>query len=328
MINRERCFYCPTPVAPHKGKYEKVGDHQWISQATPRSIRSRWVPAASSNYTAANRESDGNSIDYVIIHTTQGSYSGAIGWFQNPASNVSAHYVIRSSDGEITQMVQNKDIAWHTGNWNYNVHSIGIEHEGYVSDPAWYTDHVSRIRQSDPMVVRLRYGIPKNRNHIIAHSEVPGATHTDPGPHWDWNYYMSLINQSEELVFDNAGPHMASDAWGTSTWNSQKYGSNYVLPNRFWPAILSGIKSLSPNPETMMFRDGGRPTAAITPEPPSSSRPRPDIKRFMSTNKSTAASGTTWAVSTCHRAPIISSAYPDGHPVPAMLGGAFKLIKQ
>jgi Bacterial SH3 domain len=39
-----------------------------------------------------------------------------------------------------------------------------------------------------------KYGIPKDRSHIIGHVEVPGATHTDPGPYWNWTYYMQLVN--------------------------------------------------------------------------------------------------------------------------------------
>jgi N-acetyl-anhydromuramyl-L-alanine amidase AmpD len=242
VIDGEDVFIQPTPVTPHTGKYEQV-EKQPEKQATPDYPGAKWVAASSSNYTAANRESDGNSIDYVIIHTTQGSYSGTISWFQNPAASVSAHYVIRSSDGEITQMVQNKDIAWHAGNWNYNVHSIGIEHEGYVSDPAWYTDAMYRASANLTRWLCDRYGIPKDRSHIIGHNEVPGATHTDPGSHWDWNYYMSLVKESQELVFDNTGAKMASDAWGTSSWNSQKYGSNYhfaepvLASDPFWYQI-------------------------------------------------------------------------------------------
>ncbi len=92
----------------------------------------RWVPADPSNYTSSSRPTS-YPITKIIVHTTEGSYAGAISWFQNPSSNVSAHYVLRSSDGEATQMVCHKDIAWHAGNWYYNTRSIGLEHEGYVS---------------------------------------------------------------------------------------------------------------------------------------------------------------------------------------------------
>lgn len=73
-----------------------------------------FTPADPSNYTNGGIV----SYDYVVVHTMQGYYGGSISWFQNPAANVSAHYVMRSSDGEVTQMVRNDDRAWHVGNSN------------------------------------------------------------------------------------------------------------------------------------------------------------------------------------------------------------------
>ena len=152
-----------------------------------------FVPADPSNYTDASRPSD-YPISYVIIHTTQGSYSGAISWFQNPSANVSAHYVIRSSDGESTQMVCHNDIAWHAGNWDYNTWSVGIEHEGYVEENGWYTDSLYKSSAQISAAVSQTYGFTADRSHIIGHYEVPGATHTDPGPYWDWPLYMAYVN--------------------------------------------------------------------------------------------------------------------------------------
>src|SRR3712207_165691 len=80
----------------------------------------------------------------VVIHVTQGSWSGAVNWFQNPNAGVSAHYTVRSSDGKIAQSVSDTNIAYHAGQWPYNVHSIGIEHEGFVSDPKWFTPEMYR----------------------------------------------------------------------------------------------------------------------------------------------------------------------------------------
>jgi len=73
---------------------------------------------------------NGTAITHITIHTTEGSYAGAISWFNNCSSNVSAHYVIRSSDGQITQMVREYRKAWHIGNGN--PYSIGIEHEAFI----------------------------------------------------------------------------------------------------------------------------------------------------------------------------------------------------
>lgn len=162
----------------------------FTTTATPDYPSALWVPASSSNYSVR----DSRTINYIVIHVTQGSYSGSISWFQNPQAQTSAHYVIRSSDGQVTQMVQNKDIAWHAGNWDYNTKSIGIEHEGYVSDPSWFTDTMYRSSANLTKWLGQKYNIPLDRTHIIGHNQVPGATHTDPGTYWDWSYYMQLVN--------------------------------------------------------------------------------------------------------------------------------------
>ena len=70
---------------------------------------------------------------FLVIHYTAGSSAaGTIGWFQSPASNVSAHLVI-ARDGAITQMVPFNRAAWHAGQSRWgnlsglNRYSIGIE---------------------------------------------------------------------------------------------------------------------------------------------------------------------------------------------------------
>lgn len=152
-----------------------------------------FVPASSSNYTAASRGP--GDVTWVIIHDTEGSYASAINWFQNPSAQVSAHYVI-SEGGDITQMVHEKDIAWHAGNWSYNEGAVGIEHEGYASDPSSYpeTQYVASAKLTRYLCDK--YSVPIDRTHVIGHYQVPAPnTHTDPGPYWDWDHYMELVQQ-------------------------------------------------------------------------------------------------------------------------------------
>jgi hypothetical protein len=167
-------------------------------------LSSSFVAASSANYTNSSRSA--SSIDTVVIHTVQGSYSGCISWFQNSSAQSSAHYVVRSSDGEITQMVDEQDIGWHAGHWETNERSVGIEHEGYVEAPGtWYTDAMYRSSAALVKDICIRNGFPCDRDHVIAHYEVPGCSnpggggsscHTDPGTGWDWDYFMSLIDDS------------------------------------------------------------------------------------------------------------------------------------
>ncbi len=74
---------------------------------------SNWVK--SPNYSTSWRGK--GKITTIVVHTIQGSYNGCISWFSQTKSKVSAHYVI-SKTGKITQMVKDKDVAWHVGSQN------------------------------------------------------------------------------------------------------------------------------------------------------------------------------------------------------------------
>jgi N-acetyl-anhydromuramyl-L-alanine amidase AmpD len=184
---------------------------------------------------------DGTEVDTIVIHTTQGSYSGAVAWFQNPSSEVSSHYIIRSSDGHITQMVQLENRAWHSGNSNYNARSIGIEHEGYVSDPGrWYTDALYERSAALVRWLAERYNVSRDRLHLIGHYQVPASGsgapcsesatqcggaghHQDPGTGgtgWDWDRFLTLVE-------GNGATSSSSSSGGSTTSDRRIVGLVY-----------------------------------------------------------------------------------------------------
>ncbi len=57
----------------------------------------------------------GAGVDFVVIHTCEGTYSGCWGWLTNSAAGVSAHYVVNDSGTEVRQLVDEVDRAWHVG---------------------------------------------------------------------------------------------------------------------------------------------------------------------------------------------------------------------
>jgi hypothetical protein len=140
-------------------------------------------------------------IDYIVIHDVEGSYDSAISTFQNPASYVSANYVIRSSDGAVTEMVHPRDVSWGAGNWYINTHAVNIENEGFAAQGStWYTEAMYSSCAALVRYLAARYGIPLDRQHILGHEDVPGPTdyytsvqHWDPGPFWNWNHFMALV---------------------------------------------------------------------------------------------------------------------------------------
>ncbi len=172
-----------------------------------------WIPASSSNYTNGR----GMSVRFVVIHDMEGTMNGAISVFRNAGNAASAHYLVRSHDGHIVQMVREADTAWHAGNWIINHSSIGIEHEGFADRPhggGYYTSTLYESSAHLTCAIAHRYHIPVDRHHIFGHGNVStnsnstalcsdaqanagvcgGASHHhDPGRYWDWNTYMNLV---------------------------------------------------------------------------------------------------------------------------------------
>ncbi len=150
-----------------------------------------WDPAATCNYTNTNEGKD-----TVVVHTIEGTAAGARSWFKNCDSQVSAHYVV-SEAGLVWQMVREEDRAWHVS--CYNSWSIGIEHEGFAGSPS----HPQPLYDASALLARDicdDWGIPKQkrtvRPGIIGHIDVTNCccgTHWDPGPGWDWSYYIAQI---------------------------------------------------------------------------------------------------------------------------------------
>ena len=144
-------------------------------------------PSDYGNYDLAVRPTDGLGIRFVVIHDTEVGYDDTIRLFQNPLAYVSAHYVVRSSDGQVTQMVPTEDLAWQAGNWWINTHSVGIENEGFALEGnEWFTNALYRSLARLTRYTADRYGIPLDREHITGHDQVPGPTEAfQAGMHWD-----------------------------------------------------------------------------------------------------------------------------------------------
>ncbi len=173
-----------------------------LTQALVGYAEAEWIPANPANYRVANRSV--GTINHIVVHTTQGAFNGTISWFKNAAAGVSAHYVFRSNDGHIVQMVDEKNVAWH--NKCFNDTTIGLEHEGFIADPElWYTEAMYVASAAVTANLADRYGIEKVKGPIIGHGEAPDcSSHTDPGEGWDWDHYIDLVRTGGAPQFDAA----------------------------------------------------------------------------------------------------------------------------
>lgn len=171
-----------------------------------------WDEAHTNNW---GTRAAGQQITNVTVHTMQGTYPGTISWFNNGNQVVngvvvrtSAHYLIRSSDGQVTQMVREANRAFHVG--NHNGYTIGIEHEGKVDDASWYTNAMYNSSAALVRDICAGYNIDKTTCYkgpatstvnflpitvrIKGHQHYDQNNHTDPGINWNWSKYYGLIN--------------------------------------------------------------------------------------------------------------------------------------
>ncbi|WP_062204638.1 N-acetylmuramoyl-L-alanine amidase [Aureimonas sp. AU12] len=136
---------------------------------------------------------DGRVPDLIILHYT-GMVSGeaAIERLTDPASSVSAHYVVEE-DGRILQLVPEMRRAWHAGvsfwqgSQDLNSRSMGIEivNPGHEHGYRPFPDVQMRV------VIELcrdcgeRWSIPPVG--ILAHSDIAPARKEDPGELFPWD---------------------------------------------------------------------------------------------------------------------------------------------
>ena len=202
-----------------------------------------WQPAASCNYEVSNRPTS-YAISYVVIHKVQGTASSAASWFQNCQAAASTHYAFDNSTGYCYQCVYEKDIAWHGANYWYAQRSVGIEHGGYDN-----TNDVTTVCYDESALETksciIYYSVAYNRSYIIGHNEIPGCSTPgyggqscsgDPGPYWNWSYYMSKCNPNPvtptNTIVDNSNAGFsASGNWVFGSSATDKYGADYRFRN-------------------------------------------------------------------------------------------------
>jgi AmpD protein len=106
---------------------------------------------------------------------------------------VSAHFLIRR-DGELIQFVPCDQRAWHAGasSWRgrsrCNDFSIGIELEGTDDLPF---EHIQYQKLAELVrVIKSQYPIAD----IVGHSDIAPGRKTDPGPHFDWLRFHTMVS--------------------------------------------------------------------------------------------------------------------------------------
>ena len=151
-------------------------------------------------------------IDSIMIHDTEGSWQSAVDIFTGPTVSA-ATYLVSSQVGDpaVTQFAPDHDWVQSVNNWWFDETSIGVEHVGFAVAPAGYFNQALYKRSADLVGwVAWKYHVPVDRAHILGHDNIPASIdtphvqHWDPGPSWDWPYYMALVRAAYKRWSHNA----------------------------------------------------------------------------------------------------------------------------
>lgn len=178
-----------------------VGDSGWFSGV-------RQVPTDN-----ADLRPEGEPISLLVLHNISlppGEFGGEAieaffcnrldcsshPWFERLRDlRVSAHLLIRR-DGQCVQFAPFQDRAWHAGRSIFegkpecNDYSIGVELEGTDDTPYTAEQYRTLIEIARSLMTAYPLITP---DRIVGHEHVAPERKTDPGPAFDWAYFLDHL---------------------------------------------------------------------------------------------------------------------------------------
>ena len=155
---------------------------------------------------------DGARVTHITLHVMAGYLAGTDSVFNNPGLQTSATYGI-GGNGEIHQYVDEKNGPWSDANYNSNMTTISIEHQGgldFIPCTRACLDASAALCAD----ISRRYNLGKlwhdgTRGNVWLHREIPGSDHAtcpDIAPNGVNVDYV--INKANQLLA-NGGTDMA-----------------------------------------------------------------------------------------------------------------------
>ncbi|WP_225413614.1 peptidoglycan recognition protein family protein [Stigmatella hybrida] len=148
------------------------------------------ISAPSPNF----NERGGKDIDTIVMHhTASNNGAGDLAHMRNPASEVSAHYMV-DRDGKIYQLVNDSKRAWHAGKGelhgvptDVNGRSIGIEIVNDGSGKTPFTEAQYKALHQLVGYLKQEHNVPTK--NVVGHKDVavPKGRKSDPAPNFDWS---------------------------------------------------------------------------------------------------------------------------------------------
>jgi N-acetyl-anhydromuramyl-L-alanine amidase AmpD len=192
--------------AVHAGAAGRAGQ----AVQCPDGLSCRFVQAA--GYERAQRAP--GQVQFLVLGSAGSTYEQGVARMADARAFTSAHYLIRGSDGQVTQLVRTGDVALFAGSAALNDLSVGIALDSVGSgglphySEATYASAAALVRY-----LAAAYRIPLDRQHVLGRDELPTRAATrpanDPGARWDWGHLFALIGKPMNGPTDDFGRAVA-----------------------------------------------------------------------------------------------------------------------
>lgn len=140
----------------------------------------------------------GARVDGIVIHETEGGFTGACSWLRNPRSDASAAAVLREDGLLLAQLVPWGRKAWHAA--NANRYTLGLELAGFTANP----NKPEQLARAERIVawwcktfsIPAHQGDARGHRGIVRHRDLGayGGGHHDPGG-FDWHAFLAGVNK-------------------------------------------------------------------------------------------------------------------------------------
>ena len=149
------------------------------------------------------------SVDKIIIHHwgAEGqSFDGVCAWFENPACQTSAHYVVEN--GRVACLVNLSDTAYHAGDWGANLTSVGIECRPEMSD-----GDLETVCELVAYLYKVYGELPIYGHKDFSPTACPGKYYSKLD--YIHDRALELMDGTDTNVGDINGP----SSWAKESWN-------------------------------------------------------------------------------------------------------------
>jgi N-acetylmuramoyl-L-alanine amidase len=175
----------------------------------------------------------------VLHHTAMRTAESALARLRDPASEVSAHYLI-AEDGRVWRLVDEAARAWHAGKGSWegrddvNSRSIGIEmaNAGPLEEFPPFPEPQMTALEALLDAIAARWAIPPSG--VIGHSDMAPGRKIDPGPKFDWR---RLALGGRALWVDAGDAEGGWDAFAAAAT-----AAGYAMPEGGPVAVLDALR--------------------------------------------------------------------------------------